>query len=209
MPVRLGLCATDQLPSLESIWESTFYLDMNAEVSQAFDTGQLSRTEIIRAFDRGSLQDSLLVIEPHFPGLTPDLEHINRDLCDMCMSAGFQRVLLYIHQLLSTKGLLQRSDMAIKRMWRSDLRLSPLIVWWPQSCLWIYAAGTAMTKTTHSCRTVTGTEVCLNLKFSRNMKPCVLLSNCKHSLVVAVSRRSETFSKAVTGKTGKHGWKNK
>lgn len=82
MAVRLGLCVTDQLPSLESIWESALSLDMDAKVSQTFDTMRVSQTKIIssQVLDRGSLQDSLLVIEPHFSGLTPNLKHINRDL---------------------------------------------------------------------------------------------------------------------------------
>lgn len=48
MPVRLVLFATHELPSLERIWESALSLARNAEVSQTFDTRQLSQVEIIR-----------------------------------------------------------------------------------------------------------------------------------------------------------------
>lgn len=94
MPGRLGSCVTDHLESLESIWESVPSLDVNAEVSQTLDIRQLSQTETIRFIYGGSLQDSLLVVEPHLRGMTPNHKHINRDLCDMCISSGFQSTTL-------------------------------------------------------------------------------------------------------------------
>lgn len=69
-------------------------LDVNAEVSQTLDIRQLSQTETIRFIYGGSLQDSLLVVEPHLRGMTPNHKHINRDLCDMCISSGFQSTTL-------------------------------------------------------------------------------------------------------------------
>lgn len=90
MPGRLGLSATDHLPSLESIWESVASLDVNAEVSPTLDIRQFSQTETIRVIYGGLLQGSLLAVEPHLRGLTPNHKHINRDLCDMCISSGFQ-----------------------------------------------------------------------------------------------------------------------
>lgn len=58
--------------------------------SQTLDIRQLSQTETIRVIYGGSLQDSLLVVEPHLRGMTPNHKHINRVLCDMCTSSGFQ-----------------------------------------------------------------------------------------------------------------------